>query len=185
MKISVQKDNQSETYQIEIPSSVDLTYLSPGESFPISIFDNKNKSQNIKACLLADGKSFLVGNNVVRVYPSLIHKKNNIYRITINNNGIVTQNHAMVTVIKSVKPRNTFLNLGGGELRSPMTGKIISIAAKNNGKVKEGDTLLVIEAMKMENRIIAECSGIISGVKVRSGTSVLAGDLLLNIIPET
>ena len=86
--------------------------------------------------------------------------------------------------MRPVKPRQSAANLGGGDIKSPMTGKIISILVKNNTKIKEGDTLIIIEAMKMENRIVAECDGLVTNVKINPGVSVAAGDLLFSITPE-
>jgi biotin carboxyl carrier protein len=184
MKINVQKDKNSKIYQVEIPSTVDLTHLSKGELFPVYITDEKGQTKKIESCLLADGRSFLLDNKVVRFNHSQVSKKNEIYRFGIQNDGIVTQNHVIASILRPVKPRISSSNLSGGEMKSPMTGKVISISVKNNSKVREGDTIVIIEAMKMENRIVAECDGIVSNIKVNPGMSVSAGDLLLSIIPE-
>ena len=184
MKINVQKDKNSKVYQVEIPPTVDLNHLSKGELFPIFITDEKGRVKKINSCLLADGRSFLLDNKVIRFNHSCISKKNEIYRFGIQSNGFVTQNHIIANILRPVKPRITSSNSNGGELRSPMTGKIISISVKINSKVKEGDTLVIIEAMKMENRIVAECDGVVSNIKVNPGKSVASGDLLLNISPE-
>jgi len=47
--------------------------------------------------------------------------------------------------------------------------------------VKKGDTVVVLEAMKMENNITAECDGTVTGVCVVAGDSVLEGTTLLTI----
>ena len=184
MKISVQKNSESKVYQVEIPATVDLNYLSNGELFPVYLLDQKGGSKKVNACLLADRRSFLIENKIVRFNAAFVIKKNEVYRLGIECNGLVTQNHVKANIIRPVKPRLTSANLGGCEIKSPMTGKIISILVKNNTKIKEGETLVVIEAMKMENRIVAECDGLITNIKVNPGVSVAAGDLLLSITPE-
>ncbi|WP_397601514.1 biotin/lipoyl-containing protein [Silvanigrella sp.] len=184
MKINVQKNKDSKNYQIEIPSTVDLNHLSKGELFPVYLIDQKNIVKEVKACLLADGRSFLIENKIVRFNETFISKKNEIYRIGIGNNGLVSQNQVTANIVRPVKPRQSAANLGGGDIKSPMTGKIISILVKNNTKIKEGDTLIIIEAMKMENRIVAECDGLVTNVKINPGVSVAAGDLLFSITPE-
>lgn len=59
--------------------------------------------------------------------------------------------------------------------KSPLPGIIISIKVKAGDTVKKGDTLLILEAMKMENNIPATTSGVIKEVCVSAGDSVLDG----------
>ena len=70
---------------------------------------------------------------------------------------------------------------GGQTLRSPMPGKIAHIAVTAGSAVQPGDTVLVIEAMKMENEIKATVAGTVSEVRVAVGQPVNAGDLLVVI----
>jgi biotin carboxyl carrier protein len=64
---------------------------------------------------------------------------------------------------------------------SPMPGIIKSVDVAVGDKVNEGDTLCILEAMKMENPIVAPASGKISEVNVSSGQSVKRGDMLIVI----
>lgn len=66
-------------------------------------------------------------------------------------------------------------------LRSQITGKVLSISATEGTVVEEGDLLLVIEAMKMENRILAPSRVKITSVTVKVGASVSSGDELLRL----
>lgn len=68
-------------------------------------------------------------------------------------------------------------------LTSPMPGTIISIAVSAGSTVSKGQTLLILEAMKMENEIKAPGDGIIAEVKVSQGASVNAGDILIVLSP--
>lgn len=68
-----------------------------------------------------------------------------------------------------------------GTIRSPMPGTILRVAIAPGDKVKKGDTLLILEAMKMENEILAPDDGSIREVNVAKGASVNAGDLLLTM----
>ncbi|APJ04706.1 acetyl-CoA carboxylase biotin carboxyl carrier protein subunit [Silvanigrella aquatica] len=184
MKVSVQRNKNSEMYQVEIPNYIDLTNLAKGEKFFLNIIDEKGNNKKIESCLLADGRSFLLNNQIIRFDHSELHKKNEIYRFGIRCKGVITQNTYLAKILRPVAPRQSSVSSAGGELKSPMTGKVLSIIVQKDSKVKEGDTLVIIEAMKMENRIVAECDGIVSNIKVNPGLSVAAGDLLLSIIPE-
>lgn len=63
-------------------------------------------------------------------------------------------------------------------IEAPIPGTVTSINAKPGDKVNEGDTLLIVESMKMENPILTPVSGTIVEMKVSVGQVVKAGDLL-------
>ena len=64
---------------------------------------------------------------------------------------------------------------------SPLPGVITKVLVKEGDTVKVGDNLLMLEAMKMENNILAEKAGQIVNVKVKEGESVMQGDKLMEI----
>lgn len=68
-----------------------------------------------------------------------------------------------------------------GAVVAPMTGKIVRVNVKVNNKVKEGDVVCILEAMKMENEISAPMSGVIREIYVSEGSSVSEGDVLMVI----
>lgn len=70
---------------------------------------------------------------------------------------------------------------GGKKVGSPLPGVIISVDVKEGQAVKRGQKVAVIEAMKMENEILAECDGTVSAVHVSKGDSVLEGDDIVTI----
>jgi glutaconyl-CoA decarboxylase len=64
---------------------------------------------------------------------------------------------------------------------SPLPGNIISVAVAVGDTVKRGQTILVMESMKMENNIPAPRDGKVSAVHVAAGKSVMQGDALIDI----
>ena len=60
----------------------------------------------------------------------------------------------------------------------PLTGKIISVNVKPGDEVKEGDTLCLLESMKMENPILAPVGGTVIQVGLSPGQVVSTGDLI-------
>ncbi len=71
---------------------------------------------------------------------------------------------------------------GDGEpVNSPMPGTIVSVNVTSGQAVKEGQVLAVLEAMKMENEIMAPKAGTVTSVNVNKGDSVEAGTLLVTI----
>lgn len=70
---------------------------------------------------------------------------------------------------------------GAGSIKAPLPGTIIEVKVSPGDKVKMGDKLLIMEAMKMENNINSDREGTILSVKIKAGDSVLEGDLLVEI----
>lgn len=66
---------------------------------------------------------------------------------------------------------------GGIQLKAPMPGTVIDFKATNGAAVKKGQTILILEAMKMENEIVAPADGVITFVASK-GASVNTDDLL-------
>ncbi|MFW2365279.1 MAG: pyruvate carboxylase subunit B [Desulforhopalus sp.] len=66
----------------------------------------------------------------------------------------------------------------GTLMLAPMPGMIVSYEKKDGDAVKKGDTVLVLEAMKMENALTAPCDGTVQGIKFSSGDSVAKGAVL-------
>ncbi len=69
----------------------------------------------------------------------------------------------------------------GETITSPMPGTIVSVAVKPGQSVKKGDVLLVLEAMKMENEIMAPHDAAVAAVLVNKGDNVNSGDPLVSL----
>ena len=67
---------------------------------------------------------------------------------------------------------------GAVAVKAPMPGNILDVKVKPGDTVKAGDTLMILEAMKMENEISAPQDGTIAGVSVRKGDTVNSGETL-------
>ncbi|MHB1047678.1 MAG: biotin/lipoyl-containing protein [Thermoanaerobaculia bacterium] len=70
---------------------------------------------------------------------------------------------------------------GEGGIVAPMPGLVLAIKAKEGDTVAAGQTLLVMEAMKMENAIASPYAGTVAKVYVREGDSIGEGDLLVEV----
>lgn len=74
--------------------------------------------------------------------------------------------------------------LGLGDVNSPMPGKVTSIKVSLGDKVKKGDVLLTVEAMKMENEIHSPIDGTVSEILVKEGDNVNPDECLIVISPD-
>ncbi|HDJ32729.1 MAG TPA: acetyl-CoA carboxylase biotin carboxyl carrier protein subunit [Bacteroidetes bacterium] len=82
-------------------------------------------------------------------------------------------------------PREKIDKKEGGSptpVRAPLPGNIVEVYVKEGDIVKKDQKLLLMEAMKMENVIMAEADGVIESVKVKPGDAVLQGDVLIETI---
>ena len=67
------------------------------------------------------------------------------------------------------------------QIKAPMPGIILNVLVKENEQVKEGDVLLILEAMKMENSITSPKNGIIKKIKIAKSSTVEKGQLLIEL----
>lgn len=74
-------------------------------------------------------------------------------------------------------------SVGAGSIKvaSPMPGKILDVKANVGDAVKKGQVILILEAMKMENEVVAPKDGTVASIDVASGATVEAGDTLATL----
>ena len=70
---------------------------------------------------------------------------------------------------------------GGETVTSPMPGTILDVKVQAGDTVSEGQVIMILEAMKMENEIMAPVSGTIAALNVTKGAAVQSGDVLCSI----
>ena len=75
-------------------------------------------------------------------------------------------------------PAATPASAEGETVASPMPGNILDVKVSAGTAVKKGDVLLILEAMKMENEIMAPCDGTVASVNVQKGATVESGTVL-------
>ena len=94
-----------------------------------------------------------------------------------------TANSAQVTPATAVKsaPAAPAPVAGGSTIKSPLPGTVMAVKVAVGDTVKAGQTLMVLEAMKMENNIDADRDGTVTQILVQSGATVQEGDNLIVI----
>lgn len=113
----------------------------------------------------------------------------NIYDVTVEEGGQGSQ--AAVSGKTAVKPApkaaapapkaaGTGVQ-GGVKVNSPMPGKILGVKANAGQAVKKGEVLLILEAMKMENEVVAPQDGTVASINVAVGDMVESGDVLASL----
>jgi glutaconyl-CoA decarboxylase len=79
------------------------------------------------------------------------------------------------------KPAASAAPAGSGTVTAPLPGTVLKVNVRAGDKVARGDTLLILEAMKMENEISAPVDGTVAEVKASQGASVESGEVLIVI----
>lgn len=116
------------------------------------------------------------------------------FRITVNGHaydvdveeikdGVVPQPIAAVAraPVATAPLQTTSVPTGGTKIEAPMQGKIVAVKVTENEMVKSGDVVAILEAMKMENEIVASDSGTVASVNVAAGQSVDVGDVIITL----
>jgi biotin carboxyl carrier protein len=144
----------------------------------------KERGNNSKVRILEtwpDGSLRLVMIND-KVLSIAVHKKNNGFPGSIEING--TRYNVDVSKIdsshyNSAEPKPA--KQASGKITAVLPGQIASLQVQPGQAVKKGQLLGILEAMKMENEILAPRDGKIQDIKVAQGQTVMRGDLILEI----
>jgi len=115
----------------------------------------------------------------------------NLAQVEVNGTSYDVEIHRQVPVtktpilvrnpVKSPEPAHMSAGTKFLAVRTPLPGNILTISKKNGESVKKGEIVLIYEAMKMENKILAEKDGIIINMKVNQGDNILQDDILFEI----
>ena len=107
----------------------------------------------------------------------------NVYNVTVEENGIggAPAVSAPAAPAPAPAPAAPAGAQGGVKVEAPMTGKILGIKASAGQAVKKGDVLVVLEAMKMENDIVAPQDGTVASINCNVGDQVESGAILATL----
>jgi len=106
------------------------------------------------------------------------------FKLTQISAGESVSSHATsYKVYRGFKPSGLFAG-GAGALITQMPGKVVKLMVSEGDKVEKGQTVLILEAMKMENEIKAGVSGVIKNLGVKVGQALESGVLMAEIEEE-
>jgi biotin carboxyl carrier protein len=141
--------------------------------------------------VVIDGQSHEVDARAVRpgTWSLVIAGKNYLVELDRRRGGIaasVGASEAMLQVedalhrrlSNAASPRD---KVHGETLRAPIAGKVVKVAVAVGDTVKPGTAVLVLEAMKMENELVAERGGTVAAIHKQAGQAVDTGDVLVEL----
>ena len=114
----------------------------------------------------------------------LLKHENQIFQVYAAPNGIVNiNNHQLeIKIIDPKRLRGATASVanadGAAEIKTAMPGKLVRILAAEGAEIKQGEGVLIIEAMKMQNEMKSPKDGIIKEIRFAEGATVNAGDVL-------
>lgn len=143
-----------------------------GQQYDVQI-DNVNEAST-EARVVVNGVEYDV--EIAGAQPTKMPAKPQVSPVPSN----ATPNNPTPAGAKGT-PRAVAPSASGAKVASPLPGTIMDVKVAVGDIVKAGQTLVVIEAMKMENNIDAPCAGTVKEVAAQKGASVMEGDTLIII----
>jgi len=155
----------------------------------------------IAASCKEKGIAFLTGKSELGIrknikeksVPEEVSGNNGPYEVTVNGKNytvtldegkaIVNGKTYSTSIRKSQKTNSTYsstpISTGGVEIKSPLPGKVFKIIADIGDHVESGETILILESMKMETRINSTVTGTVSELLFSEGDQVLTNDVIV------
>ncbi len=136
-----------------------------------------SKSLSKSFGLNQDDLVFLVENQkyMAQVYPghdcTLIQYGALNFRVF--SNGLLNE----AKIIKTKQAKNSY----DSRIVAPFFGRIIKINSKKGGKIKKGESLIILESMKIENHIVSPADAVVKEIKVKEGNQVKENELLVEL----
>lgn len=109
-----------------------------------------------------------------------------VYKVKVNGKLFevelesVSENNQTIAAPAQAAPVQAAPALGGAgaELKAPMAGTILDVKVSVGQTVNVGDVVCILEAMKLENEVVADVAGVVKSIAVTKGTSVSNGQLI-------
>jgi biotin carboxyl carrier protein len=142
-----------------------------GSSFRVHLGE---ETIDVEVLQAGDGKlELLIDGRRVTAYVSPDNAKR---WVTVNGHT------ALLVISSGARTRGSARHHAAGELTAPMPGQVRAVNVSEGETVKKGQTLLLLEAMKMEIRVQAPQDGVVKTLYVRQGQSVEREQMLIEII---
>ena len=142
------------------------------------------KRENEKVLATVGGRNYELDASEVEPNVYLLKHENKIYQIYAAPNGIVNVGNRQFEIKisdpkrlrgSSASSENTD---GIVEIKTAMPGKIVRVLVRQGAEIKQGEGVLIVEAMKMQNEMKSPKDGMVKEIRVGEGATVNAGDIL-------
>jgi biotin carboxyl carrier protein len=152
----------------------------------------RHRQQHVVVDVHSDGGAYRVGldgaEHVVEAHylgdaTLVVVVDGRQYRVDLVRNGrerlVAVDGEVYQFVSESGASVHRVATVASPEITAPMPGRVLEVLVQPGQHVVAGDGLLILEAMKMENRLVAEATGTVSELRVAAGDMVDAGQVLV------
>lgn len=160
---------------------MELILFLEGKEFTLKFFDKQNnemevlvnnEKHNIRVEEISPNEFLLNLNG--KVHTVIIYPSKNSYSVYVNGRSYCIEKKSLTKFLEEKKN----LVHKKEEVKASMSGRVVRILAHEGDEVAEGQGILILEAMKMENEIKSPKKGRLTKVAISEGSSVEAGNLL-------
>jgi biotin carboxyl carrier protein len=147
-------------------------------------YDLEIKRDGEKVFAKVNDRAYELAASEVEPNVYLLKYNNRIFQIYVAPNGIVNLGNHQLEISMTDPKRLHSLKAAGAksegisEIRTAMPGKLVRILVEVGAEIKQGDGVLVVEAMKMQNEMKSPKDGIIKEIRFEEGATVNAGEVL-------
>ena len=164
------------------PTFFDLAYLDDAHSVAVNVLNSKEKTFSVAVGEETFGFTLLEMNekNVILIDGGV---KTTFNFAFANDETVFLENHEGCIQVenKTHAPAVSAEAAGNGQIKASMDGGIIDVLVEVGTQVSKGDTLVILEAMKMEHAMKADSDGVIKSIQVAKGDQVKGRQLLVEI----
>ncbi len=140
-----------------------------------------NGEKTTKEVIQIDKNNFKVFGESSIFQVQILEKKDANLTLSINGKVISLSSTNHIDRVLEKLGMNTTSSSSVSDVKAPMPGTILSLNVEPGATVSKGDSLLILEAMKMENVIKSSGDGIISSIHVKQGDNVEKNQLLISL----
>ena len=166
---------------------MNITTIIDGDSLNM-VFSNsmnkirikKNKKIQIIDCVPISSNSYSLIINGKTYYLTITPKAGG-YEVTVNNHTHFVEIKDKLDLLLEKYGMKSDTSNSSGEIHAQIPGLVSRICVESGDSVDQGETLCILEAMKMENEITSPKSGTIKKIFITSGSNVNKGDILMEI----
>jgi biotin carboxyl carrier protein len=150
-----------------------------GENHEIEI---KREGDKVRASV--DGRTYQLEAHEVEPYVYLLKLENQIFQVYAAPNGVVNlKAHQLEVNLTDLKRLRGASGAGAAtdgtaEIKTAMPGKLVRVLTEVGAEVKQGEGILIVEAMKMQNEMKSPKDGVVKEIRFEEGATVNAGDIL-------
>jgi len=160
----------------DLKQIMSASLVTPQQDGTLVISINGKERQLKMVSFNSDQFEFILENKFYSI--KLIEAVSSHIKLVINGQQVMVKKHSKLTEI--LEKSLALIDKGGGEnrLSSQIPGRVVSVLAKIGTEVKKGDSIVILESMKMQVAVKAHKDGLIKEIRTKEGSTVARYDIV-------